>query len=85
MSCFNCIKCISCCGLGCGLISSIGDIFKGIQTVKQDVIESIENKFKPKQLYFSHKQGDLYEDLKDGDIVQITFFSANTIEKSSSL
>ena len=85
MSCFNCIKFISCCGLGCDLISSISDICKGIKTVKEDIVENIENKFKPKKLYFSHKQGDLYEDLKDGEIVQITFFSAKTIEKSSSL
>jgi hypothetical protein len=78
MSCFNCFKWITCCGLGCGLISSIGDICKGIKTVKEDIVE----KFQPKKIYYLHKEGNFYEDLQSGDVVEIAFFKGNPSEKT---
>lgn len=83
--CLNCFKWLSCCGLGCGMIASIGEICKGIRTVKEDVVESIENKFRHPRKYFLHKEGDLYEDLRDGEIVHLSFFANKPIEKSLSV
>ena len=85
MSCFNFFKCISCCGLGCGLISSISDICKGIRTVKEDIVENIENGFQPKKVYYFHKEGDIYIDLKENEEVHLLFFENKKLEKSSSL
>ena len=81
----NCFKWITCCGLGCGLISSIGDIFKGIRTVKENIVENIENGFQPKKVYYLHKEGDIYIDLKENEEVHLLFFEHKKLEKSSSL
>jgi hypothetical protein len=74
MSCFECVKCLTCCGLGCGVLSSVCKICKGVKAVKQEVMETIENKFEYKKLYLLLKEKDLYEDLQTGELVRIAFF-----------
>jgi hypothetical protein len=80
MACFNCFKWLSCCGLCCGVISSVSEICRGVKAVKEEVIETIENKFHPKHIFYLHKDKDLYQDLSDKEIVQLTFFKESKNE-----
>lgn len=81
----NCFKWLSCCGIGCGIISSIGNICEGVKTIKKDVVENIENHFHPKKIYYLHKEGEIYYDIKEDEEVQLVFFKTKPLEKSVSL
>ena len=85
MSCFECVRAITCCGFCCGIVSSISEICRGIRSVKEDIVENIENKFDYKKMYFVHKQDDLYEDLRNNEIVKITFFNEQKLDKTKTL
>lgn len=81
----NCFKWLACCGFSCSVISSVGDICKGAKTIKEEIEVKIENHFQPKKIYYLHREGNKYFDLKENEEVELIFFDNKQIDKSSSL
>jgi hypothetical protein len=83
--CFECLKYITCCGFICRLFSSVKDIKNGVEDIKEEVVKKIENITDYPKLYYLHKENDLYVDLKTNEIVHLTLFETNKIERTATV